>query len=42
MLSQMHVVSSAYVLETPMEIVDLTGMSNEVVSPYLKSMHHYG
>jgi hypothetical protein len=42
MLQQIQVVLSEYVLETLVVTVDLTAMSNELVSPYLKSMHHCG
>jgi hypothetical protein len=41
-LSQIQVVLSEYVLKTLVVIVDLTSMSNEVVSQYLKSMYHCG
>jgi hypothetical protein len=40
MLSPIQVILSEYVLETLVVIVDLTTMSNEIVPPYLKSMHH--
>jgi hypothetical protein len=42
MLSQIQVVLSEYVLETLVVTVDLTTMSNEIVPPYFKSMHHCG
>jgi hypothetical protein len=31
-----------YVFETLVVTVYLTSMSNEIMPPYLKSMHHYG
>jgi hypothetical protein len=42
MLSQIQVVLSEYVHETLVVTEDLTAMSNEIVPPNLKSMHHYG
>jgi hypothetical protein len=42
MLSQIQDVLNEYVLETLVVSIDLTVMSNEVLSPYLKSMHHCG
>jgi hypothetical protein len=42
MLPQIQVILSEYVLKTLVVTVDLTAMSNEVVSPYLKSMYHCG
>jgi hypothetical protein len=39
-LSQIQVVLSEYVLKTLVVTVDLTTMSYEVVSSYLKSIYH--